>query len=366
MSAGDQQKSCAEICGLLMFYVCGEVNEEEREAVERHVENCAECRQQLSEERELQNAIKSFAMETDKVEEAGVLLAQCRSELAETLDELERPAAKEKGPVTGWLRGWMLMHPIWSAATLVLLGLVAGTQYAQWANRPRNDPANNVVNVRPETRLTDEQLSKMSVAGINFSPSASSGAENVRVQLNAEQPIELEGNVDDSNVRSVLTYVVRNGQRFDSGMRLDCLEVLKARASDSVVRAALLAAARTDQNPAVRLKALEALPDARVDSMVRETLLEALQHDANPGVRVEAVNLLVRALEQAQRQPVAPSAIEIESGPIMQVGAGPGISDGSIEDVVRTLEALQNDDPSRYVRLRSAAALHQIGAHNDR
>lgn len=178
--------------------------------------------------------------------------------------------------------------------------------------------------------------------------------------------MELQGDVDDSNVRSVLTYVVRNGQRFDSGMRLDCLEVLKSRASDSMVRAALLAAARKDQNPAVRLKALEALPDARVDSTVRETLLEALQHDANPGVRVEAVNLLVRALEQAQRQPVAPSAIEMETGPIMQASTRPGVNDGSIEDVVRTLEELQNSDPSRYVRLRSAAALRQIGAQNDR
>ncbi len=33
----------------------------------------------------------------------------------------------------------------------------------------------------------------------------------------------------------------------------------------------------------------------------------------------------------------------------------------SIERVVRVLEQLQRRDPSRYVRVRSAAALRQIG-----
>jgi hypothetical protein len=35
--------------------------------------------------------------------------------------------------------------------------------------------------------------------------------------------------------------------------------------------------------------------------------------------------------------------------------------DPSIERVVRVLQQLQRKDPSRYVRLRSAAALRQIG-----
>jgi hypothetical protein len=35
--------------------------------------------------------------------------------------------------------------------------------------------------------------------------------------------------------------------------------------------------------------------------------------------------------------------------------------DPSMEHVVRTLQELQRSDPNRYVRLRSAAALRQIG-----
>jgi hypothetical protein len=369
MNAGEQNRTCAEIAALLVFYVCDEVNEQERTAIEQHLADCAPCQAQLAEEREFQTAIGSLPHAGDQLDAAGILLSQCRSELAETLDDLERPAAKQKVLRFGWLRGWMTLHPAWSGATLVLLGLVAGTRYSEWSSG-RNDSGvqDQAVNVRPDSRLTDDQLSKMNVAGINFTPSPYAGSKNVRVRLSAEQPIELNGNLDDSNVRSVLTFVVKSGNRFDSEMRLDCLDALKARAEDSEVRSVLLAAARKDQNPAVRLKALEALHDTGVDSAMREALLESLQHDSNPGVRVEAVNLLVRSLEQAPSETLMPPtepAGEMPSGPAMQAGTRSNAGDGSIETVIRALDNLQHSDPSRYVRLRSAAALREISARSD-
>jgi hypothetical protein len=370
MNAGEANMACAEVASLLVFYVCDEVNEQERVAIERHLSECAACRAQLAEEREFQSAILSFPQQGDRLDAAGIMLSQCRSELAEALDDLELPAVQEKVPAFGWLRGWMVLHPAWSAGTLVLLGLVAGTEYAQWS-AARNDGAgqDQVVNVRPSAQITADQLSKMAVAGINFTPSPYSGSKNVRVRLNAEQPIELNGNVDDSNVRNVLTFVVENGERFDSGVRLDCLDALKARAEDSTVRAALLAAARKDQNPAVRLKALEALRGAENDSELQQVLLEALQHDANPGVRVEAVNLLVRALETQNQsvmtlQPDSPPEVPSTS-PMVRAGARTTVDSTEMEKLTRELEILQQSDPSRYVRLRSASALREIGARNE-
>ena len=369
MSTSEQNKSCAEIAPLLVFYVCDEVNDQERAAIEQHIAGCSACRAQLSGEQEFQGAIHSQLHAGEQLDPAGMLLARCRSELAEKLDDLEGPPAKQKAPVFSWFRGWMTLHPAWSAATLVLLGLVAGAQYSQWSSR-RNDAVTQVqaVNVRPSQQITEDQLQNMAVAGINFTPSPYSGSKNVRVRLSAEQPIELNGNLDDSNVRHVLTFMVKNGERFDSGVRLDCLDALKARAEDAEVRGALLCAARKDQNPAVRLKALEALRDVGVDSAVRQALLEALQHDSNPGVRVEAVNLLVKSLEQAPREPVAPLPLqspEMAGNAIMQASTHTAPVDGSIESVVRALEGLQRNDPSRYVRLRSAAALREISVRND-
>jgi hypothetical protein len=373
MTASAPEQSCEQIGALLVFYVCDEVNQDERAAIEQHLSACPACRRQLAEEQAFQNTIISFAQRADQTDAAGILLAQCRSELAEKLDDLERPSTKEKATTVGWLRSWMVIHPAWSAATLILLGLVAGTEYSRWINAPKNEAPNQVVSVRPNVGLTEDQLSKMAVAGINFSPSSDSSMQNVRVRLSAEQPIELDGNADDSSVRSVLTFVVKNGERFDSGVRLDCLDALKTHASDSAVREALLMAARKDQNPAVRLKALEALRDSGIDDSVRETLLDALQHDSNPGVRVEAVNLLIHALEQAQSQPQMPPAglppvPEMTAAPMVQASTATHTSadnGGSIDDVIRALETLQHNDPSRYVRLRSAAALREISARND-
>lgn len=369
MSSGEPNKPCTEISALLVFYVCDEVNDQERADIEQHLAECSGCQTQLIEEREFQNAIASMPPADELADPSGILLAQCRSELAEKLDDLERPAASQKLPAYSWFRGWMTLHPAWSAATLVLLGLVAGTQYAQWSvGRNNAIPQGQAVNVHPTSQLTDDQLSKMAVAGINFTPSPYSGSKNVRVRLSAEQPVELSGNLDDSDVRSVLTYVVRNGQRFDSGVRLDCLDALKSRAEDVEVRGALLCAARKDENPAVRLKALEALRNAGVDSAVRQVLLEALKHDSNPGVRVEAVNLLVRSLEEAASDTMTappPQEPEVAAGPMVQASAHAAAGDGSIQSVIRALEELQHSDPSRYVRLRSAAALREVSARND-
>lgn len=370
MILGNPKDTCAEIAPLFVFYLCNEVDVKERAKIEEHLAKCETCRTQLSEERSFQEAMGGVAQAADELDTAGVLLAQCRSELAEQLDDLSRPRVQETPLRFSWLRRWLIVHPAWSGAALVAFGLVLGTQSAHWfADSNSGKGMNQAIDVRPSLRLTDDQLSKMSLAGINWTPS-STDQQNVRLQLSAEQPVVLTGTLDDSDVRRVLTYVIENGERFDPGIRLDCLDALKARARDAAVRNALLAAARKDQNPAVRLKALEALGDTSSDQIVRETLLQALQYDTNPGVRVEAVNLLVRSLQNSPEGPMP----NLQEGHALAPGQAPqsvipaiaGSSpDESMANVVRTLEDLQRKDPSRYVRLQSAAALRQIAARNE-
>ena len=346
---------CGDVGPLLVFYACDEVEPQEREQIDTHLANCASCAAQLREEQEMQSALVSAFQPADQLDPSGALLAQCRSELSELLDDLSAPPLQEQWSPFGWVRQWMALRPAWSAAGLVLLGLAVGTQVALWIpGREGNFGAGQAVNVKAATPLTNEDLSKMAVAGVNFAPAADSSG-TVQLQVRTEQPIVLSGSVDDADVRRVLTYVVMNGERFDPGVRLDCLDVLRTRTGDKDVRHALLSAARTDQNAAVRMKALEALRDSAADDAVRDTLLEALQHDANPGVRVEAVNLLVRSLEGDT--PAEPPALG--TAPEMVGAQIP--PDPSVDRVIHALEGLQQRDPNRYVRLRSAAALRQIG-----
>jgi len=355
VSAHDKNTRCSDIAPLLVFYACDEVGAAERSAIEAHLAACSACAAQLAEEQALNTAFSDALQPSEQFDPSGILLSQCRSELAELLDDLSAPPVREHWMPFGWVRRWMALRPAWSAAALVLFGVVLGTQVLQWIpSRNGGNSLGQTVNILAKPQISDDQLSKMSVAGINFAPGQDSAPGTVQLQLRAEQPLVLSGNLDDTDVRRVLTYVVENGDRFDPGVRLDCLEALKSRTSDSAVRHALLAAVRRDRNPAVRMKAIESLRDSAGDEPVREALLEALDHDPNPGVRVEAVNLLVHTMENNSiAVSDAPSASREDSIP----------PDPSVARVIQTLGDLQRHDPNRHVRLRSAAALRQIGPH---
>jgi HEAT repeat protein len=150
-------------------------------------------------------------------------------------------------------------------------------------------------------------------------------------------PTNIVGAPNDADIERALTFVLQNGERFDPGVRLDSLDVLRASAADPEVRRALCAACRADRNPGVRMKALESLEGFEQDPAVRQTLLDVLQGDSNAGVRVEAINLLVNSLR-------------------LEAGSGP--ADPQTLGVLR--DRLRND-PNNYVRLQSAAALRELG-----
>jgi hypothetical protein len=363
MSAFEKKMNCQDIAPLLVFYACDEVSDKERKQIEAHLASCEACAAQIAEEREFQEIVIAGRQPADELDSAGVLLAQCRSELAEQLDDLSAPPVREHWHPFGWLRRWMALRPAWSGAMLVFFGVLLGTQILPWLQIGSAGNSNGqAVNVMAAQKLSEDQLSKMAVGSISFSPSSGSTPGIVQLQVRAEQPMVLSGDPDDSNMRRVLTYVLENGERFDAGVRLDCLDALKGGVRDQQVRRALIMAVHQDPNPAVRMKALESLRDAAADDGVRQALLQALEHDGNPGVRVEAVNLLVHSLDQDPSDfpafaPVAPEP------PAVAPSVAPRnvVTDPSVERVVRVLEQLQRRDPNRYVRLRSAAALRQIG-----
>src|SRR6266481_10126291 len=247
MSAFEKSVNCKDIAPLLVFYTCDEVSDRERKQIEAHVANCAACAAQLAEENDLQEAMVAARQPADELDSSGILLSQCRSELAETLDDLSAPPIQERWRPFGWLRRWMALRPAWSGALLVLFGILVGTQVVPWVqNGNRGDASGQAMNVTAKPPLTRDQLDNMAIAGVNFSPSSDAGAPNVQLHLSAEQPMILTGRVDDSDMRSVLTYVVENGDRFDVGVRIDCLEAMKAGVRDQQIRRALMGAARKD------------------------------------------------------------------------------------------------------------------------
>lgn len=337
----DPGVACADRERLLVLHAWEELDARERASVEDHTRQCPPCAASLERELRLRHTVSSSQLLADRLDPSGALLAQCRSELEEALDD----AGHSRGR-PGWLAAlrpasWFFSgHPAWSAALMVLLGIAVGSVLPQWY-RSRRPPADEKPDIRvfSAPRVSDRDLQTMGIAGFNWVPENGSGSPSIELHLTAEKPLVLQGSLDDLDVKRVLTYVVQNGQRFNPGLRLDSVDLLRTRSSDSDVRRALCAAARKDPNAGVRLRALEALRGSEQDDTVRQTLLDALLNDNNPGVRVEAINSLQGVLRAMAETGVASE-------------------DARLVNVLR--DRMQRD-PNNYIRLQCATAIRQLG-----
>ena len=336
---------CEEIESLAILYACDELDASTRAVLEAHVALCPACAAAVAREAGLHVAIAALDQPADSLDRSGLLLAQCRSELAESLDD-HQARTNQSGwraifsPTAWWnvFRGTLVYHPALSMAGLVVMGFLAGVGGQRLRVTVPAVSARAAVTVSAAPKLTEQQLQSAGSANVAWVTPSGSMTPTVQVQLMSQTPTNIVGSPEDADVERALTFVLENSERFDPGARLDSLDVLGTRAADPEVRRALCAAARADHNPGVRMKALESLQGYENDDAVRQTLLDTLQSDTNSGVRVSAINLLVNSLRA---------------------------DSGSVPANQRTLSVLrdrQRNDPNNYVRLQSAAALRALGA----
>ena len=348
---------CDETESLAVLLACDELSASERAALDAHVAACPACAAIVDREVRLQQAIAALDQPADTLDRSGLLLAQCRSELSEALDDRRAKAggfAAILSPASWWenLRNTLIYHPAMSMAALLVAGFIAGFAGQRFPVVPpppkvTSIPTIATVDTAPEiTRLasrsitpapTDEQLRNAESAHVAWVTPPDSNAPSIQVELNSPTPMNIVGPPEDADVQRVLKFLLENGQRFDPDVRLDSLDALRRSAADPEVRSTLCDAARMDRNPAVRVKALEALRGFESDPAVRDTLLDALESDANSSVRVKAIHLLLSAL---------------------QSDGAAASSEPQTADVLR--DRLRND-PSPTVRSQSAAALRALG-----
>jgi hypothetical protein len=335
---------CEEIEQFAVLYVCDELDANVRADLEAHIAKCPDCAVVVSRETRLHQEIASFDQPADSLDRSGLLLAQCRSQLAEALDD-QLARANQPGwravfsPVAWWtvLRDTLVYHPAMSMAALVVAGFIAGVA-GQKVRVTFTPPAPPVMTASATPKVTEQQLQSAGSANIAWVTPSGSRTPTVQVQLMSQAPMNIVGAPDDADVQRALRFVLANEKRFDSSARMDSLDVLRTRCADPEVRHAVCNAALSDGNPGVRIKALEALQGFEQDSTVRQTLIEALQNDSNSGVRIEAMNLALNAL---------------------RADGSVGTVDPNILAVLR--DRLRNDS-NNDIRLQSAAALRQLNA----
>ena len=347
--------NCDEIESLAVLAACDELDPGERAALDLHIAACPACAAVVEREARLQQAVAALDQPADSLDRSGLLLAQCRSELAEALDDRKSreehstwPAILSPAAWWGGLRHTLIYHPAMSMAVLLVAGFLAGvagqrlpvaTPVAVLPS-PVTTASNAASAASPSTtpaprRVTDEQLRRVDSAHVAWVSPSDSRTPTVQVELNSPTPMDIVGAPNDADIQRALTFLLENSQRFDSDVRLNSLDVLRMNAADPDVRRTLCAAARLDRDPGVRLKALNALQGFERDPAVRDMLLDALESDTNSAIRVQAIHLLLSALQ---------------SGSIA--------ADPQTADVLR--DRLRND-PSPIVRTQSAAALRELG-----
>jgi hypothetical protein len=354
IAESDRLIRCEDIESLAVLSACDELDAGARAALDAHLAQCPACAAVVVREGRLQQEIASLDQPADSLDRSGLLLAQCRSGLAESLDDKQARANRSAwrsivSPVAWWgaLRHTLIYHPAMSMTVLVVAGFLAGVAGQRVGLAPPQAVTTHTVvamtsgtsNPSNPPKITDEQLRSAGSAHVAWVTPSGSRTPSVDVELMSPTPMSIIGAPDDADVQRALTFLIENGQRFDPDVRLDSLDVLGTRAADPDVRRTLCAAARLDRNPVVRIKALKALQGFDQDPAVRAALLDALESDANSGVRVEAIHLLLAALQSE---------------------GGSGSSGAPDPQTVDVLRDRVHNDPNLIVRQQSAAALREL------
>lgn len=307
--------NCTEANQNTELYLYGELAPAEREAMETHLAGCAACRAETDRVRRLHSLVAAYSAPAPTPD----LLVQCRQRLEAALEREQY----------GWRRLFAdaraaLSNPSRVAAGLTLLVFGFGMG---WMIRSRSA----VVSTSSGRQVESSALADLGAIGSISQVSQDPESDKVRITVNSERRVTLEGSLDDPRIRRILVDAVKTYS--NPGIRLDTLDALRQKTDNPAVEEALLYALRRDPNAGVRLEALRSVPAMTWDAKVQDALIEAVQHDANPGVRVEAIDDLAKHAVAERDQTLLP-----------------------------VLQSFARNDTNNYVRVRALSAVHELEA----
>ena len=299
----------------ITLHVYGELADDARHELEQHVARCADCAAELNAEQKF-HAILS---QDRAAEPTPNLLAASRMRLQEALETAEQGRFWHRLAFdpANWLRQVRFSPAL--ASVILILGFAGGVGASY---RVFDHPLAS----SPTTATPTSAPAEASITGIR-SITQEPGTNKIDIKYDTVSTLETQGSMNDQRIQQLLLFAARNN--YNSGVRMDSVDLLTQKPDVSQVRDALIYALRYDTNPGVRLKALDGLGGfVKDDVRVRDAVLEALVSDANPGVRTEALRLI---------EPVK--------------------ADGSVRGVLMTLAA---KDQSQYIKSQARTMLAQL------
>jgi hypothetical protein len=302
----------------IVLHVYNELPDDARYELEQHVARCADCAAELKTEQDFHALLSQ-----DRVSEPTPnLLASSRMHLQEGLETAQQGSVWTRLAFdpANWLRQVRFSPAL--ASVILILGFAGGigTTYEIFGRGPKTNQLPVAVNG------TTPAANTAGIAGID-SITPIPGTDQVTIKYNTLSTEEKQGSLNDQQIQQLLLYAARNN--YNSGVRVDSVDLLAKRSSDLQVRDALIYALQNDTNPGVRLKSLDALGNyVKSDTNVRDAVLRALVNDDTPGVRIEALRLI---------EPVK--------------------ADGSVRGVLMALAA---KDQSQYIKSQARTILAQL------
>ena len=306
----------------IVLQVYGELADDARHELEQHVARCADCAAELKAEQEFHSLLaQDRAADPLLKDPSPNLLAASRMRLQEGLETAKQGSFFSRlafDPAI-WLRQVRFSPAL--ASAILILGFAGGvgTTYKiyghpQMVQGPGPGPGPAAV------------PTEASIASIN-SIVQQPGTNQISIKYNAVSTQEAQGSLNDERIQQLLLYAARNN--YNSGVRVDSVDLLAQKTGDMQVREALIFALQNDTNPGVRLKSLDALGNyVKNDTNVRDAVLRALVNDSNSGVRIEALRLI---------EPVK--------------------ADGSVRGVLMALAA---KDQSTYIKSQARTMMAQL------
>ncbi|HZC23267.1 MAG TPA: HEAT repeat domain-containing protein [Candidatus Binatia bacterium] len=298
----------------IVLQVYGELADDVRHELEQHVSRCADCAAELK----AQEDFHKLLLEDRADDPTPNLLASSRMRLQEALETAQQGSFWSRLPFdpAEWLRQ-VRFSPALASVILIFGFAIGGLTAYRIAPRGAQGPIPGV---------TPAATSEASIAGID-SVTPLPGTDQVTIKYNTVSTQEAQGSLNDQKIQQLLLYAARNN--YNSGVRVDSVDLLAQRSGDQQVRDALIYALQNDTNPGVRLKSLTALGTyVKTDTNVRDAVLRSLVNDSNSGVRIEALRLI---------EPVK--------------------ADGSVRGVLMALAA---KDQSTYIKSQARTMLAQL------
>ena len=269
----------------ILFYVYNELEDDARYEVEQHLGRCPDCATELKATRKFHATLSQLPV----AEPTPNLVASSRMRLQEALETARQGGFWQRfifEPGT-WLRQIRMSPALAAVIFIVGFGGGIGATYNFLINRTG---INNVAQDGSSLSGTPSPLEASAITGIR-SVTQEPGSNQVSIKYDTVLTQEAQGSLNDQKIQQLLLFAARNN--YNSGVRMDSVDLLTQAPNETNVREALLYALQNDSNPGVRLKALDGLSGfVKQDPRVRDAVLQSLISDANAGVRMQALRLV--------------------------------------------------------------------------